>query len=54
MSVYEKQKDLGKLPEITEEFIIKTYKLSKRKEHAFCDKMADENINIFCNEEDID
>ena len=34
--------------EIAEDFIIKTYKLAKRKEHAFIDRLTDDNIKIFC------
>ena len=32
---YEEQKEKGTLPELSEDFIIRTYKLSKLKEHAF-------------------
>ena len=49
---YERQKEKGTLPELSEDFIIKTYKLSKRKEHAFVDRLSDENIRIFCGDED--
>ena len=33
---------------MSEEYILKTYALSKRKEHAFVDSLTDEKIRIFC------
>ena len=46
---HEKTLDKGVEKEIAEEYIIKTYKLSKRKEHAFiADKLTDDNIRMFC------
>ena len=46
---YEKTNDLGLEKEVAEEYIIKTYNLSKRKEHAFTnERLTDDNIKIFC------
>ena len=40
---------MGLEKEVAEEYIIKTYKLSKRKEHAFTnERLTDDNIKIFC------
>ena len=45
---YEKSIDKGVEKEIAEDYIIKTYRLSKRKEHAFIETLTDDNIRIFC------
>ena len=42
----------GAQEELSEEYIIRMYKLSKRKEHAFIEKLTDNNIKIFCGEVD--
>jgi len=36
---FQKKTEAGRPNELTEEFIVKTYKLSKRKENAFVDKL---------------
>ena len=38
--------------EMSEEYILKTYALSKRKEHAFVDSLSDEKIRIFCGKDE--
>ena len=37
--------------ELSEEYILKTYALSKRKEHALSDALTDEKIRIFCSKD---
>lgn len=46
--MYEKKKEVGVSNELSEEFIVKTYKLSKHKEYAFTEKLEDQNLRIFC------
>ena len=47
---FEKTMDKGVEKEIAEDYIIRTYKLSKRKEHAFIERLTDDNIRIFCDD----
>ena len=47
---YQKDRELGTRAEISEEDILATYKLSKRKENAFIKVTEHGNIRIFCGE----
>ena len=49
---YQEHRELGKQTEISEEDILTTYKLSKRKENAFIKVTEHGNIRIFCGEVD--
>lgn len=45
----ERTQDIGVEKELKEDYIVRTYKLSKRKEHAFIgERLSDDNIRIFC------
>ena len=44
--------DMAEPAEMSEEYILKTYALSKRKEHAFVDSLSDEKIRIFCGKDE--
>ena len=49
---YQKDREVGTRAEISEEDILTTYKLSKRKENAFIKVTEHGNIRIFCGEAD--
>ena len=49
---YQKDRELGTRTDISEEDILTTYKLSKRKENAFIKVTEHGNIRIFCGEAD--
>ena len=47
---FEERKYAGQPTEYCDDFIIKTYRLSKKKEEALCETLHDQNIKIFCND----
>ena len=46
--------EMAEPAELSEEYILRTYALSKRKEYAFIDSLNDEKIRIFCGNDDLD
>jgi len=54
IAMFEKKRDVGEVRELSKEYIIKTYSLSKRKENACIDQLTDEKIRIFCADHDSD